>query len=86
MAKSRKSIWDVSQDEIKQDAHKEQQKAMGGIPEKQEEETTAPKAEKLKIVYVDTKHHTQAKATAASRGMKLMDYIEYLIEQDKKVI
>ena len=86
MAK-RKSIWDVSQDEIKQDAQKEQQKAMGGIPEKQEEEEiTAPKAEKLKIIYVDTKHHTQAKSTAALRGMKLMDYIEYLIEQDKKVV
>ena len=84
MAKNRKSIWDVSQDEIRQDAQNEQQKAIGGIPEKQEEATEAPKAEKLKIIYVDTKHHTQAKTAAAMRGMKLMDYIEYLIEQDKK--
>ena len=87
MAKNRKSIWDVPQDEIIQHAQNEQQKAIGGIPEKVQEETPiAPKTEKLKIIYVDAKHHTQAKMTAAMRGMKLMDYIEYLIEQDKKTL
>ena len=48
------------------------------------QETATPEAEKLKIVYVHTSHHAQAKSTAALRGMKLRDYIEYLIEQDKK--
>lgn len=61
----KKSVLDVSHDEIKQ-------------------ESVAVEAEKLKIVYVHSAHHAQAKSTAALRGMKLMDYIEYLIEQDKK--
>jgi predicted HicB family RNase H-like nuclease len=84
MAKSKKIMGDISQDDIKKNAHKEQQKAMGNISERQLEETETPKMEKLKIVYVDTKHHSQAKAAAALRGMKLMNYIEYLIAQDKK--
>jgi 16S rRNA G966 N2-methylase RsmD len=93
MAKNRKnvSVFDLPQVEIQQAAKQVQEESIATIPKSI---TTAPsqqaavisesaKAEKLKIIYVDLPYHTKAKATAASRGMKLGEYIEHLIEQDK---
>ena len=36
----------------------------------------------LKEVYVTSEFHQKAKVQAAKRGMKLRQYIEFLIEQD----
>jgi hypothetical protein len=92
MAKNRKnvSVFDLPQDEIQQAAKQVQEESIATIPKSI---TTVPtqqaaiitvsaKVEKLKIIYVDLPCHTKAKATAASRGMKLGEYIEHLIEQD----
>ncbi len=38
---------------------------------------------KRKFLYVDEIHHQKAKVNAAIRGMKLQDYIAWLIENDK---
>ncbi|MBL7815601.1 MAG: hypothetical protein JNL70_11335 [Saprospiraceae bacterium] len=96
MAKSKKSIWDVPQDEVEQAAKQVQQEASHHIPVPKKEIHTivvgpetiveppkSEKVEKLQIIYVDTPHHTQAKINAAMRGMKLGKYIEFLIDQDK---
>ena len=87
MAKNRKnvSVFDLPQAEIQQAAKQVQDESMLTIPaKKQEIVAEPPKNDKLKIVYVDAEHHTQAKATAALRGMKLGEYMEYLIEQGNK--
>jgi hypothetical protein len=93
MAKNRKnvSVFDLPQVEIQQAAKQMQEESIATIPKSI---ATVPsqqgtiisesaKVEKLKIIYVDLPYHTKAKATAASRGMKLGEYIEHLIEQDK---
>ena len=92
MAKNRKnvSVFDLPQDEIQQAAKQVQEDSIATIPKSmvtapiQQAEIVAESAqvEKLKIIYVDLPYHTKAKATAASRGMKLGEYIEHLIEQD----
>jgi hypothetical protein len=85
MAKNRKnvSIFDLPQEEVKQVAKQVQDEAMVTIPtKKQAMVTEATKTDKLKIIYVDVSYHSQAKATAAMRGMKLGEYIEHLISQD----
>jgi hypothetical protein len=87
MAKNRKnvSVFDLPQNEIQQAAQQVQKDALITMPmKKQEPVIEAPKTDKLKIIYVDISYHTQAKATAALRGMKLGEYIEHLIEQDTK--
>lgn len=87
MAKNRKnvSVFDLPQDEIQQAAKQVQHEATLTIPTKQKEIVTeVPTPDKLKIIYVDVRFHTRAKATAALRGMKLGEYIEHLIEQDTK--
>ena len=92
MAKNRKnvSVFDLPQAEIQQAAKLVQDEAIFTIPVQKQEVIVAPeptheplKNDKLKIIYVDTNHHAQAKATAAFRGMKLGEYVEYLIEQDR---
>jgi hypothetical protein len=85
MAKNRKnvSIFDLPQEEVKQVAKQVQDEAMVTIPtKKQTMVPEATKTDKLKIIYVDVTYHSQAKATAAMRGMKLGEYIEHLISQD----
>ncbi len=89
MAKNKRSIWDIPQDEVVQAAKQLQQESIHHIPERELEPVVAletpktEKPEKLQIIYVDTSHHTQAKINAAMRGMKLGKYIEYLINKDK---
>jgi hypothetical protein len=92
MAKNRKnvSVFDLPQDEIQQAAKQVQEESIATIPKSTASTPTQqaniiseiPKNDKLKIIYVDLPYHTKAKATAASRGMKLGEYIEHLIEQD----
>ena len=85
MAKKRKSIFDTptSSDEINQVAKDVQAKTIEDIPVKNE--PSKPKGnEKPKILYVDGEHHKQAKLNATNRNMKLGEYIEWLIDQDKK--
>ena len=41
-----------------------------------------PKNEKPMYLYVDVEHHRKAKINAAVKGMKLGEYIEWLIDQD----
>ncbi len=87
MAKNRKnmSVFDLPQNEVQQAAKQVQEDAMITIPSKRQEVITEmPKVDKLKIIYVDISFHTQAKATAALRGMKLGEYVEHLIEKDTK--
>jgi hypothetical protein len=88
MAKNRKnvSVFDLPQSEVQQAAKQVQEEAMITIPPKKQEVVIVeiPKVDKLKIIYVDISFHTQAKATAALRGMKLGEYVEHLIEQDNK--
>jgi hypothetical protein len=88
MAKNRKnvSVFDLPQSEVQQAAKQVQEEAMITIPPKKQEVVIVeiPKVDKLKIIYVDISCHTQAKATAALRGMKLGEYVEHLIEQDNK--
>ncbi len=92
MAKNRKnvSVFDLPQAEIQQAAKQVQEDAILTIPSPKQETFMTPeptpeslKNDKLKIIYVDTTHHAQAKATAAFRGLKLGEYVEYLIEQDR---
>ena len=91
MAKNRKnvSVFDLPQAEIQQAAKQVQEESIVTIPEKKQaiiadEPPPEPsKPDKLKIIYVGTTYHAQAKATAAFRGMKLGEYVEYLIEQDR---
>jgi len=96
MAKKRKSIFDTdtSNDEIK-DAALNVQKETLPSPDKKEvrakkknEATPSSlpkegKSGKLMHLYVDGNHHKQAKVNATLKGMKLGEYIEWLIEQDK---
>lgn len=44
--------------------------------------TTLEPSGKRKFLYVDEVHHQQAKINAAMKGMKLQDYIAWLIEGD----
>lgn len=87
MAKQRKSIFEVSasQAEISEAAKKVQKEAIEEIPAKKGEPTGQPMGaeEKLMHLYVDTAHHRQAKIGSTLRGMKLGEYIEWLIDQDK---
>jgi beta-lactam-binding protein with PASTA domain len=91
MAKNRKnvSVFDLPQNEVQQAAKQVQQETMVTMPSTRQEiiAETPPadnKVDKLKIIYVDISYHSQAKATAALRGMKLGEYIEHLIEKDTK--
>lgn len=88
MAKKRKSIFDTpaSQEEVKNVAKKLQEKTIDEIPAKKKV-VPKPKSTKKKpnvnILYVDDAHHKQAKIGAVMREMKLGEYIEWLIDQDK---
>ena len=87
MAKQRKSIFEVSasQAEISEAAKKAQKEAIDEIPGKKDERPTQPGGaeEKLMHLYVNIPHHRQAKIGSTLRGMKLGEYIEWLIDQDK---
>ncbi|MBI1227777.1 MAG: hypothetical protein GC192_21260 [Bacteroidetes bacterium] len=85
MAKKRNSIFDVatSQTEISDAAKKVQKAAIDEIPVKEEVPTKTEKDEKPRILYVNGIHHRQAKIGSSLRGMKLGEYIEWLIDQDK---
>ncbi|MEO1262058.1 MAG: hypothetical protein AAFZ15_24855 [Bacteroidota bacterium] len=87
MAKKRKSIFEAStsQTEINQAAKNVQKKTIDDIPVKKDKlPPKKEKNEKLMHLYVDTMHHRQAKIGATMRGMKLGEYIEWLIDQDKE--
>lgn len=87
MAKKRKSIFETatSNEEIKNAALNVQKETLPS-KESREEETPKPrkaKKEKLMHLYVSSRHHRQAKLKAITRGMKLGEYIEWLIVNDK---
>lgn len=75
MAKKRKSIFDtdLAKGDIKKEAQEIEKKALTGKEKKKEG--------KLMHLYVDEEHHRQAKIKAVQMGMKLGQYIEWLIEQ-----
>ena len=51
-------------------------------PIKAKKKATLEPSGKRKFLYVDEVHHQQAKINAAMKGMKLQDYIAWLIEGD----
>lgn len=75
MAKKRASVFntDTSKQEIEKEAKKIEQIAIEG----------SEKSGKLMHLYVDEEHHSRAKINAVKRGMKLGEYIEWLIREDK---
>ena len=89
MAKKRKSIFDTttSDNEIKDVALSVQKEALQPAKEvvapspKKKRET---KERKLMHLYVDNEHHRQAKINATIRGMKLGEYMEWLIDKDRE--
>lgn len=79
MAKKRKSVFstDTPKEEVAREAKAIEKKALQGQEEKPQGRAG------LKNLYVDHDHHIAAKIRAAQRGMKLGEYIEWLIDQDK---
>lgn len=76
MAKKRASVFskeNISKQDIEKEAQKIEQKAITG----------KEKPDKLMHLYVDDEHHKKAKINAVTRDMKLGEYIEWLISQDK---
>ncbi|MGK0388900.1 MAG: hypothetical protein ACI94Y_001633 [Maribacter sp.] len=51
-------------------------------PIKTKKKVTLDPSGRRKFLYVDEVHHQQAKINAAMKGMKLQDYIAWLIEGD----
>ena len=94
MAKKRKSIFEAatSQEEVKNAALQVQKEVLGTsqkskgnqVPSPVQKNVTKKGKEKLMHLYVNKTHHTQAKLNATLRGMKLGEYIEWLIAQDKQ--
>lgn len=78
MAKKRTSVFstETPKEEIAKEAKQIEKKALNPKEEK-------PKSGKLMHLYVDEDHHFDAKMKAAKRRMKLGEYIEWLIAQDK---
>lgn len=76
MAKSRKSVFNTGkpQAEVKREAKQIEKKVLGS--------PTPPQADKgkRKFLYVNAAHHSIAKQNAAKMGMKLGEYIEFLID------
>ncbi len=90
MAKKRKSIFETatSNEEIKDAALSVQKETLKTGDEKKrsvtpKEKKKTEKEGKLMHLYVDSEHHRQAKINATIRGMKLGEYIQWLIIQDK---
>jgi predicted HicB family RNase H-like nuclease len=73
MAKKRQSVFSAgaSKQEIEKEAKKVEKKVDG--------KSTGKKMH----LYVDEDHHQTAKINAAKRGMKLSEYIEFIIREDK---
>lgn len=86
MTKNSKSIFDSSSapQQIKVAAKKLQKETLEDIPleSKKVKKSTPEKKDKLSHLYVTTTHHRQAKIKSTVRGMKLQEYIGWLIEND----
>ena len=78
MAKKRNSIFntDTSKQEAEREAKAIEKKALTDKPSKK-----AKTSGKQMHLYVDEAHHREAKLQALKMGMKLGEYIEWLIEQ-----
>ena len=89
MSKERKSLFEVtaSQKEISDAALQVQNETFEPrqIAENGAIKPTrnVQKEERPKHLYVSSEYHQQSKIHASIRGMKLREYIEWLIEQDK---
>ena len=87
--KTIKTVFDLTDDEVRFGAKMAQDNAIDQIPEKtviKEEVVEDLKKEKPQFLYVDKNHHNQAKINSVKRGLKLGEYIEYLIAQDTKIL
>jgi len=89
MSKKHKSIFESSTpQEIKKDVLQVQKQSIQS--EKQNENSVSPSntssEERPKHLYVSPSVHQQTKIQASIRGMKLREYIEWLIEKDKSQI
>lgn len=87
--KTIKTVFDLTDDEVRFGAKTAQNNAIDQIPEKaalKQEVAEDIKKEKPQFLYVDKNHHNQAKINAVKRGLKLGEYIEYLIAQDTKIL
>lgn len=76
----------LPKEEIKEDAPKEAKKPVAE-PKKPSRSRKKKKLEptgKRKFLYVDEVHHQTAKINAVMKGMKLQDYIAWLIVNDTK--
>ncbi len=93
MAKKRKSIFETatSNEEIKDAALSVQKETLKTGDDKNRSVATKEKQKtekegKLMHLYVDSEHHKQAKINATVRGMKLGEYIQWLVNQDNNII
>ena len=91
MTKKRKSVFDVntSKKEIDDAAIHLQKQTFEKQPHQQREISSTGsvlKEERPKHLYVSSAFHQQSKIQASMRGMKLREYIEWLIEKDKPQI
>lgn len=77
MAKERKSIFsaDTSKEEVDKEAKTIERKV---LRDKEKKSNDRPKH-----LYVDSAHHQKAKLQAVQMGMKLNEYVEWLIDQHK---
>ena len=75
MAKQRKSIFnaDTTKEDLQKEAKAIEKKVLSGPKEKR-------KDERPKHLYVDSEHHQKAKLQAVQMGMKLNEYVEWLID------
>lgn len=76
MAKQRNSVFNTgtTKEEVAKQSKQIEREALGTSPDE-------PKAERRKFLYVDVPHHKTAKLNAAKMGMKISEYIEFLIDR-----
>jgi hypothetical protein len=87
MTKNRKSFFDApsAPQEMKEVAKNLQKETLEDIPsenKKVKKKESAEVKDKLGHLYVSVAHHRQAKIKSTVRGMKLQEYIGWLIEND----
>ena len=77
MAKERKSAFSTStpKAEIEKQSKQIEKKVLG--------DKKAEKPKRPKHIYVDAEHHQQVKINASIMGMKLSEYVEWLIDQHR---
>lgn len=76
MAKKRNSVFSTgtSKEQVAKESKQIEREALGSGK-------SDDKTERRKYLYVDETHHRAAKLNAAKMGMKLSEYVEFLIDR-----